>query len=326
MSDVGRVLVLAGGLSPEHEVSLRSGRRVAEALQAAGVEVQLRDVDLSLLDSLRSDPPDVVFPVLHGASGEGGALRGLLDLLDLPYVGSDPHAARLAFDKPSAKAVLTRSTSIATPRSLVLPTDAFRTLGAGAILREIVDRLGIPLVVKPTRGGSALGVSVVTSPGDLPDAVLAALEYGDAALIEREVSGTEIAVSVVDTGDGPVALPAVEIAPDSGRYDYTARYTAGATEFFVPARLSASITDEATAAALSVHRTLGLRDLSRTDLIVDAEGQPWFLEVNVAPGMTSTSTLPQAAEAAGLDLGVLCRDLVHAAAGRARPGPSVARP
>jgi D-alanine-D-alanine ligase len=140
--------------------------------------------------------------------------------------------------------------------------------------------------------------------------------YGPVALIERYVDGTEVAVTVVDTGDGPRALPAVEIRPDSGFYDYEARYTAGATQFIVPARLAESVARACADAAITAHRALGLRDLSRSDLVVDAEGLPWFLEVNVAPGMTETSLVPLAAQAAGLELGVLCRDLLAAAAAR----------
>ncbi len=186
------------------------------------------------------------------------------------------------------------------------------------MLDAVVARLGLPLMVKPTRGGSSLGASVVRSAADLPGAMMAAFAYGDTALIERFVTGTEVAVSVVDDGSGPRALPVVEIVPDGGFYDYGARYTAGATEFFVPARLP----DEVARGLRRDRRcwctaTLGLRDLSRSDLIVDADGRPWFLEVNVAPGMTETSTYPQAVAAGGLDLGSLMASLVQIAIARA---------
>ncbi len=316
MSDLGRVLVLAGGLSHERAVSLRSGRRVAEVLAETGVEVETRDVDEALLPTLRADPPDVVFSVLHGSSGEGGAIRGLLDLLGLAYVGATATAARIAFDKPTAKTVVEAEAGVTTPPGVALNAETFRVLGAGSVLDALVDRLGLPVVVKPARGGSALGVSVVDQRAALPDALLHAFGYGETALVECFVAGTEVAVSIVDTGDGPVALPPVEIVPDGGLYDFAARYTAGATEFFVPARLDAPAADAVAATALAAHRALGLRDLSRCDLIVDRTGRAHFLEVNVAPGMTDTSLLPQAAQAAGRDLGVLCRDLVEAAARR----------
>lgn len=317
MTSAPAVLVLAGGLSHERDVSLRSGRRVAEALRDAGCRVQVRDVDAQLLATLADHAPDVVWPLLHGASGEDGAIRDVLDLLGQPYVGSDPAACRVAWDKPVAKSVA-RSAGLATPDSVALPHGTFRELGAQAVLGSIVERLGLPLVVKPARGGSALGVNVVREPGELPRAMVDCFAYGDVALVERFVDGVEVAVSIIDTGDGPTALPPVEIVADSGMYDYDARYTAGATEFFCPARLTATAADAVREVALTTHRAFGLRHLSRTDLIVDRIGHPWFLEVNAAPGMTETSLLPQAAEAGGEAAGPLYRRLVEAAAGTSR--------
>jgi len=311
-TDLGRVVVLAGGLSPERDVSVRSGRRVADALRVAGLSVDVLDADAALLGALAADRPSCVVPLLHGAPGEDGAIRGVLDALGLPYVGSSPEACRTSFDKPVASARV-RAAGIAVPDQFVLAATTFRELGAAAVLDAVVSSLGLPLMVKPTRGGSSLGASVVRSAGDLPGAMMAAFAYGDTALIERFVTGTEVAVSVVDDGSGPRALPVVEIVPDGGFYDYGARYTAGATEFFVPARLGDDVLAACAAAATAVHSTLGLRHWSRVDLIVDAEGTPWFLEVNVAPGMTETSTFPQAVAAAGLDLGPLVAGLVEQA-------------
>ncbi|MGH3327589.1 MAG: D-alanine--D-alanine ligase family protein [Streptomycetales bacterium] len=315
MSDLGRVVVLAGGLSHEREVSLRSGRRVAEALRSVGVDVELRDVDATLVPALTRDLPAVVFPALHGVAGEDGAVRDVLGLLDVPYVGATPPACRVAFDKPAAKASVSAA-GLATPDSVALPHATFRDLGASSVLDAIVGRLRLPLFVKPARGGSALGASAVRTPADLPHAMVGCFAYGDTALVERLVEGVEVAVSVIDTGSGPRSLPPVEIVPDGGVYDYTARYTAGMTEFFTPARLSPEAAERAAHAAVTAHEVLGLRDVSRTDLIVDPTGTPWFLEVNVAPGMTETSLLPQAAAAADLDLGTLYRELLHVAAGR----------
>ncbi len=312
----GRVVVLAGGLSPERDVSLRSGRRVAEALRQTGARVDVLDVDGGLLASLAADRPSCVVPLLHGASGEDGAVRGVLEALGLPFVGSDPQACRSAFDKPVASARV-HDAGVAVPPSFVLASSTFRELGAVAVLDAVVARLGLPLMVKPTRGGSSLGASVVRAVADLPGAMMAAYAYGDTALIERFVTGTEVAVSVLDDGSGATALPVVEIVADGGFYDYGARYTAGATEFFVPARLSDEVLAACASTALRVHDTLGLRDWSRSDLIVDADGRPWFLEVNVAPGMTETSTYPQAITAAGLDLGSTTAALVAIATSRA---------
>ena len=304
-----RIVILAGGLSPERDVSVRSGRRVAEALRRTGRQVDVLDADASLLPSLAADRPSCVVPLLHGAPGEDGAIRGVLDALGLPYVGSDPVACRTSFDKPIASARIAAA-GLAVPAQFVLAATTFRELGAAAVLEAVVGRLGLPLMVKPTRGGSSLGATVVRSGDDLPAAMMAAFAYGDTALVEQFVTGTEVAVSVLDDGDGPRALPVVEIVADGGVYDYAARYTAGATEFFTPARLPQPVLDACAAAAVEVHRTLGLRHWSRSDLIVDAEGTPWFLEVNVAPGMTETSTFPQAIAAAGLDLGTVVADLI----------------
>lgn len=308
-ADRGTVLVLAGGLSHERDVSLRSGRRVAEALRDIGLHVEVRDVDVALLPALAQERPGCVVPLLHGETGEDGAIRAVLDLAGVPYVGSTPQACRVAFDKPVAKTVVA-GTGVATPAGVTLPAETFRELGAAGVMDLVVAGLGLPLMVKPAEGGSALGCSVVRSPDELAGAMVSAFEYGDTALVERFVEGTEVAVAVVDTGDGPRALPPVAIFPDGGLYDYTARYTAGSTEFQVPADLPDHVAADCARAAVSAHEALGLRDLSRSDLIVDGAGTVWFLEVNVAPGMTETSLVPLSVEAAGLDLGQLVAALV----------------
>ncbi|MGZ0212339.1 MAG: D-alanine--D-alanine ligase family protein [Actinomycetales bacterium] len=297
-----RVLVLAGGISHERDVSLRSGRRVADGLRAQGKIVELRDPDASLLPYLRDSKPDVVWPALHGASGEDGALRGLLDLIGIPYVGSRADAARLAWDKPTAKALVSR-VGVRTPLSIALSRDSFRELGAHSILDELADELSGELVVKPAQGGSAQGVSIVTDRADLPSAMVNAYNYCDVALIEQRITGVEIAIGVLDSGSGPVALPAVEIDPVEGAYTFEARYNAGQTRFYTPARISQEQAERAAESALAAHSALGLRHLSRVDLIVDGAGTPWFLEANVLPGLTETSIMPQALIAAGHDLG-----------------------
>ncbi|OUE19066.1 D-alanine--D-alanine ligase [Clavibacter michiganensis] len=307
------VVVLAGGISHERDVSLRSGRRVVDALRSASVDATMRDPDATLLDFLRDTPPAVVWPVLHGASGEDGALLGLLELAGVPYVGSSARAARLAWDKPTAKA-MAEAAGILTPRSVTLPKDTFRELGAAAVLRLVSEAMPAPYAVKPARGGSAQGVTIVRDAGALPRAMVDAYTYGDVAVIEQLVEGTEIAIGVLDTGDGPEALPATEIVPTSGVYGYEARYNAGLTRFYTPARLtdiqSAAVADT----AVRIHRALGIGQMSRVDLIVDADGAPWFLEVNVIPGLTETSLLPQGLGSAGIEVGALYRRLVEAVA------------
>ena len=308
------VLVLAGGLSPERDVSVRSGRRTAEALRGAGVETVVSDVDSSLLQRLTETSPACVIPMLHGAAGEDGALRDILATVGTPFVGSAADPCRLAFDKPVAKALMRRA-GILTPASVALPHSAFRELGAPGLLDAVVARLGLPLIIKPTRGGSALGTSLVSDASELPGAMVGAFAYGESVLIEQYISGTELAVSIIESEAGqPRALPAVEIIPPGdGVYDYTSRYTAGTTEFFAPARIDEAVAESAADVALTAHRTLGLRDLSRVDLIADDAGRVWFLEVNTAPGMTETSLFPQACAAAGEDLGDLLRGLVETA-------------
>jgi len=306
------IVVVSGGISHERDVSLRSGRRVADRLAALGHRVTTREPDADLLPFLASLRPDLVWPAVHGASGEDGALLGLLEAAGLPYVGSDADSARLAWFKPTAKTLAARA-GILTPRSLTLPRDAFRELGAAAILAQVRAHLSGALVVKPAQGGSAQGVSIVEDDGDLSRAMVTAYTYGDVALIEERIVGTEVAVGVLDLGDGPTALPVVEIEPISGPYTFDARYTAGETRFYVPARVTSEALSAVSEAAVAIHRLLGLRDLSRIDFVIAADGQPWFFDANVIPGLTETSLVPQAIEASGRYLGDVYSTLAHQA-------------
>jgi D-alanine-D-alanine ligase len=306
------VLVLAGGLSAEREVSLASGRRVVAALHEAGAQARAIDAGTDLVAVLEQHRPDVVWPVLHGAGGEDGSLLQVLELLDLPVVGSTAASARLAWDKTSAAAVVGRG-GTCVPRSVTLTHSLLRDLGADTLLPRVAAVVGLPLVVKPVHGGSSLGVTVVRDEPQLARAMMAALGHDAACRVESFVAGVEVAVAVVDDGSGPRSLPPVEIAPDSGSYDYEARYTAGATEFHCPARLGPAVLDRLGLESVGIHETLGLRSMSRTDWIVDRDGTPWFLEVNTSPGLTETSLLPQAVVAGGVSLAALYRDLAVAA-------------
>jgi D-alanine-D-alanine ligase len=307
------IVVLSGGISHERDVSLRSGRRVADKLRSLGHRVTMHEPDPSLLDDLDALRPDVVWPALHGASGEDGALLELLEASGHPYVGSPPDSARLAWFKPTAKTLAARH-GIKTPRSITLPRDTFRELGATGVLTRVRSTFPGGLVVKPAQGGSAQGVTVVTSPDALPRAMVDAYTYGDVVLIEERISGTEVSVGILDLGDGPQPLPAVEIRPNSGRYTFDARYNAGETRFYTPARISEEIASEAASAAVHVHSALGLRHLSRIDFIIDDSGSPWFFDANVLPGLTETSLLPQAIEASGRFSGDVYSALAHLAA------------
>ena len=312
-----RAVVLAGGLTFEREVSLSSGTQVVEELSAVGLDAELRDADAELLPGLAAAPADAVFIALHGATGEDGSLRAVLDLAGVPYVGSPAAACRLAWDKPAAKSVV-RSAGLTTPDWVALPHSTFRELGAGAVLDLILARLGLPLMVKPASGGSALGAQKVTRVDELPASMVSSFAYGDTVMVERFVDGVEVALSVVDLGNGPEALPAVEIAPESGVFDYTARYTPGMTAYHVPARLPDDVAERAAQLAVRVHEALGLADLSRTDAIVTPDGEVHFLEVNVSPGLTETSMFPMAVEAAGYELGDVLGRLLARRAGTTR--------
>ncbi|MGZ6544024.1 MAG: D-alanine--D-alanine ligase family protein [Actinomycetota bacterium] len=309
-----RVAVLAGGRTPERDVSLRSGHRVTHALSERGHDAFLLDPgELPLAESLVERAPDVCYLSMHGKEGEDGTVQRLLDLLAIPYTGTAAFDCEIAFDKVLAKDALARAL-VPTPPWAVIEATALRDLGAGAVLSMAVDRVGLPCVVKPSRSGSALGVSFVEREADLPTAVMAALAFSDAAIIEAKVDGSEVAVGLV--GTAPDALPIVEIVPKSGVYDYAARYTAGATEYFAPARLATEVGMSCVATALRAAEGLHLRGVTRVDTIVDPKGQPWVLEVNVSPGMTETSLLPMAAQAAGWSLAELCERVLDAALSR----------
>ena len=316
MADSPHVLILSGGISHERDISLKSGRRVADGLLSHDVSVEIRDPDGSLIEHLNEAPPSVVWPVLHGASGEDGALRALLEMLGIPYVGSTADASRIAWNKPVAKSLVERA-GVVTPRSITLSRDAFRELGAESVLETVTETFGVPLIVKPAQGGSAQGVSWVDSPEDLRKAMVHAFTYSDIALIEQRIIGIEVCVPIIDTGDGPRAIPAVEIEPISGHYDFEARYTAGATRFYTPPRLEEGVQKMVSDLALAVFDALGLRDLARVDFIIDSDNTAWFLEASTMPGLTETSSTALALDSAGYDVGGVYAALVDSARARA---------
>ena len=307
-----KIVVLAGGISHERDISLKSGRRVADALIEKGAEVLMREPDHDLLENLKKDKPDVIWPVLHGASGEDGALRDILALTGIPFVGAGADSAKLAWDKSIAKILVSRN-GIHTPASITLPRETFKELDAESVLNLVTKSMAMPVVVKPARSGSAQGVTIVQKQEQLNQAMIDAYVYCDVAIIEDFVEGTELAIGVIDLGAGPIALPAVEIEPRSGHFGFEERYIAGETDYFVPARLSKAVASRAAKVAIDAHEALGLRHLSRVDMIIDAKGVPWFLEANVLPGLTETSLLPQAILAEGSSLGDVYYSLAQAA-------------
>ena len=307
-----KIVVLAGGISHERDISLKSGRRVADALNEKGAQVLMREPDHELLENLKQDKPDVIWPVLHGASGEDGALRDILALTGIPFVGATAAGAKLAWDKSIAK-ILVEKDGVQTPSSITLPRETFKELDADSVLKLVAKSMTLPVVVKPARSGSAQGVTIVKKQEQLNQAMIDAYVYCDVAIIEDFVEGTELAVGVIDLGAGPIALPAVEIKPRSGHFGFEERYVAGETDYFVPARLTKTVAAKAAKMAVAAHEALGLRHLSRVDMIVDAKGVPWFLEANVLPGLTETSLLPQAILASGSTLGDVYYSLAQAA-------------
>ncbi|GAA5106104.1 D-alanine--D-alanine ligase [Haloechinothrix salitolerans] len=309
------VAVLAGGLSHERDVSLRSGRRLSAVLRDEGFHVEEWDTDGELITRLRTERPSAVVIALHGGEGENGSVQSILEMLDIPFVGTSAHACRRAWDKPIAKAELLEA-GHTTPEWVVLPHSTFRELGAQAVLDAMVARIGLPLILKPDQGGSALGAEVVTDATELPTAMVGCFAYGETVLAEQYISGTEVAVTVIELNGEPTALPAVEIVPGDGIYDYTARYTAGLTDFFTPARLSDDSARAVSELAVAAHKLLGLRDISRTDAVVAEDGTVQFLEVNISPGLTETSTVPMAVEASGKSIGTIYSDLIDQAISR----------
>jgi D-alanine-D-alanine ligase len=311
-----KVAVLMGGRSLEREVSLRSGERVFRALQELGYRALALDVTPELVETLRREKPDAVYIALHGKFGEDGTVQEALEFLGIPYTGPGVVASSLAWDKSLSKRLFAEG-GVPTPAWVTFTADAFKEMGAATALDMVPEAVGgYPLVVKPTKQGSALGLSKVESAGGLADALLSALSFGDAALVEKWVDGMEIAVSVLDGPDGPEVLPPVEMVAKSGLFDFSAMYTAGETEYYCPARLETAVLHEVVALASRCHTLLGCRDVSRVDMVVDESGSPFVLEVNTSPGMTEVSLLPMAADAAGIGFSPLVERLVRAAHGR----------
>ncbi|HKI67028.1 MAG TPA: D-alanine--D-alanine ligase [Solirubrobacterales bacterium] len=303
-----RVAVLKGGRSLERGVSLRSGARVEDALERLGHEPLPIDAGGDLVKRLVAERADVVFVAMHGPGGEDGTVQELLEILGLPFTGPGVAACARCIDKVLAKHEL-RGAGVPTPDWFAFNETAFRELGAADALGELEQRLGFPLVVKPSRGGSALGVKFAASWFEVPEALVSAFSYDERVLLERFVEGRELAVSVL----GGEALPIVEAIPGDGdRYDFEARYEIGRTEFTCPAELGEADAAAVREAALGAYEALGCSGFSRVDLILGQDG-PQVLEVNAIPGLTDTSLLPQAAEAAGMSFEELVEKILELA-------------
>jgi D-alanine-D-alanine ligase len=317
-----RVAVLKGGSSLERTVSLRSGARVENALARLGHDVVAIDVGADFVDRLHADRPDVAFVALHGRGGEDGTVQELLELVGVPYTASGPGACARCMDKVVAKHAL-RDAGIPTPDFYAFSQAAFEDLGAAKALPAIEERLDFPIVVKPAAGGSALGIKFARSAADVPGALVAAFSYDTKVLLERYVEGRDLAVSVLDGPDGPRALPVVEAIPTGDSYDFEARYEIGATRFVCPAELPEEVTARAQELALATWRTLGCAGFARVDLMVDGD-ELTVLEANAIPGLTDTSLLPLAADAAGIGFDDFVARMLDLAVAKSPDGDSPA--
>jgi len=310
---VSRVAVLKGGRSLERQVSLRSGARVEDALERLGHDVVALDVSEDLIGRLREASPDVAFIAMHGRDGEDGTVQELLEILDIPYTGSGVLACVRATDKVLAKHLMIEA-GIPTPEFFAFSETAFRELGAADALPAIEERLDFPVVVKPSSQGSALGIKFARSAADVPAALVAAFSYDSRVLLERHVDGRDLAASILD-GE---PLPVVEAVPRNDEfYDFEARYEIGRTEFVCPAALPDGVTEQVQELALRTYRLLGCSAFGRVDLMFGADGELTVLEANPIPGLTETSLLPQAAEAAGISFDELVGRIVELALERA---------
>lgn len=304
-----KIGVLLGGLSSEREVSLRTGEAVLNALRERGHNAIPIYVDHDIDVALRQEQIDVAFIALHGRWGEDGCIQGLLELQGIPYTGSDVMASALAMHKGKAKELF---------RLHNLPTPAYYTLTEDDVadLAGVHGDFGFPCVVKPIREGSSVGVAICQSLEELAPAVEKALCFDGEVLVERFIAGKEISVAIL----GNRALGACEIAPRAGFYDYQNKYTKGATDYFVPPRLSPERYRGVLAQALRAHVALGCQGATRVDMMVSESGNEFILEVNTVPGLTPTSLLPKIADAAGISFGELCEHMLASASLTTRRG------
>jgi D-alanine-D-alanine ligase len=313
-----RVAVAAGGTSIEREVSLRGARRVMAALRAGGAEATELEIDHAILDRVRELAPGYVFIVAHGANGEDGALQELLELIDVPFTGSDSLASSLCIDKVTTKRLLLRA-GLPTPPFQAFSRRTFEDLGAAVVLNEVMDRLGAPVVVKPARLGSSFGIKLVSAREQLRTAVLGSVAYDDEILVEQHVAGRELAVTVLAGPDSqPRALPIVEILSDREFYDYEAHYDFDLVSLDAPAKLDHAVAAEAERVSVEAFHTLGCRDFARVDLVLDGDQRPQILELNTIPGLTETGPTPFAAEAAGMSFAELVDAIARRAASARR--------
>lgn len=300
-----KVAVVMGGPSDEREVSLNTGRAILSALQEKGYNAVGIDLEPErFVTQLQEEKIEVVFNAIHGKYGEDGILQGVLELLKIPYTGSGVLASAMAMDKGISKHMFIAA-NIPTPRSRIYTKEHFDS----DLPTEIQVDFGMPVVVKSSAQGSSIGVNIVEQPKDLSAAIDQAFKYSENILVEKFISGKEVTVAIIGKNKFE-ALPIIEIVPHSGRYDYHSKYTKGATEYIVPARLSEDVACSVKKVALEAFKALGCRGIARVDIMLDKDDSPYVLEINTIPGMTATSLVPKAAAAAGISFADLCERLL----------------
>lgn len=293
----GRVGVLYGGHSAEREVSLMSGQNVYEALRQEGVDAHLFDTGKHSLADLADAGFDRVFIALHGRYGEDGTVQGALEILGLPYTGSGPLASSLAMDKVMTKKVWLHEG---------LPTPAYVVLDSDENLEQVAGQLGLPLIVKPPHEGSTLGLTRVDQSKDFAAAYALSAQYDAVVMAEQYIAGRELTVPVLGKGAHARALPIIEIKAPGGNYDYEHKYISNATQYICPAELDTALSESIQRIAEQAYVALGCEGWGRADFMLDESGQPWLLEMNTSPGMTSTSLVPMSAAAIGMSYAQLC--------------------
>ncbi|TAM60202.1 D-alanine--D-alanine ligase [bacterium] len=306
-SEMMRVAVLMGGPSSEREVSIATGTGVLQALRSLGYQAESFDFDARVVEALRAYAPDVVFNALHGLGGEDGHAQAILEWMGLPYTGSGVQGCAMSMDKHITKKLLAAEG---------LPTPAWDVFDLRGGTLPLLPGLNLPLVVKPVDEGSSVGVAVVRTHDQWKEAMIAFSERYARVLVEEYVAGREFSVPVLFDE----VLPVVEIVAEDTFYTYDAKYKPGGSHHVIPAPLSEELTARLKMLALSTHRLLGLRDYSRTDILLSREGRPYILETNTLPGLTPTSILPDAARSVGIAYETLVDRLVHAALDRGREG------
>lgn len=311
-TNFGRVGVLYGGVSAERDVSLMSGRGVHAALLEAGVDAYLFDTGTQSLAELEAAGFDRVFIALHGRHGEDGTLQGALELLGLPYTGSGPLASCLAMDKTTTKRIWAQQ-NLSTP-DFVAVSDQHQ-------LADAVDRLGLPVIVKPPHEGSTVGVTKVTDKAELTTAWGLASQYDSQVLVERFITGRELTVSLLGSGNDTRVLPIVEIVAPDGNYDYEHKYISNDTQYICPANIDAALTQQIMDLSRRAYLALGCEGWGRADIMLDESNCPWLLEINTSPGMTSHSLVPMGAKAAGISYSELCVAILAQASCKV-PAPS----